>query len=231
MALAMASGKPIYCAVQEVVMPKITVMMDGVVHSEVTLTKERTTIGRRPYNDVVIENLTVSGEHGVLVMEGSQVSIEDLHSTNGTYIDGKAVKRQVLRHGDVMDMGKYKVRFDASVDDQFGKSMPSKPRMAAPAEAASPVTLTMPELRGSIKVLSGAAAGREMSLTKVVTTVGKPGVSVAAVTQRRHNFFVHHVEGHDRMTLNGDVVGGEPVVLKHGDRIMLAGTEMQFLQG
>jgi len=212
-------------------MPKITVMMDGAVHSEVTLTKERTTIGRRPYNDVVIENLTVSGEHAVLIMEGKQVSVEDLHSTNGTYIDGKAVKRQVLRHGNVMDMGKYKVKFEASVEDDFDKTMMYKPRAAAPAAAMPQAPLTMPELRGSIKVLSGAAAGREMALTKVVTTVGKPGVSVAAVTQRRHNFFVHHVEGNDRMTLNGDVVGAEPVVLKHGDRIMLAGTEMQFLQG
>ena len=212
-------------------MPKITVMMDGAVHSEVTLTKERTTIGRRPYNDVVIENLTVSGEHAVLIMEGKQVSVEDLHSTNGTYIDGKAVKRQVLRHGNVMDMGKYKVKFEASVEDDFDKTMMYKPRAVAPAAAMPQAPLTMPELRGSIKVLSGAAAGREMALTKVVTTVGKPGVSVAAVTQRRHNFFVHHVEGNDRMTLNGDVVGDEPVVLKHGDRILLAGTEMQFLQG
>jgi len=79
-------------------------------------------------------------------------------------------------------------------------------------------------------VLSGAAAGREMVLTKVVTTVGKPGVSVAAITQRRHSYSVHHVEGSERLTLNGNTVGEEPVVLKHGDRIMLAGTEMQFLQ-
>jgi len=211
-------------------MPKITVMMDGAVHSEVTLTKERTTIGRRPYNDVVIENLTVSGEHAVLLMNGDQVVVEDLHSTNGTYIDGKAVKKQALRHGDVMDMGKYKVKFDASVEDDFDKTMMYKPRAASPAATMPSAPLTLPELRGSIKVLSGAAAGREMALTKVVTTVGKPGVSVAAVTQRRHNFFVHHVEGNDRMTLNGTVVGEEPVVLKHGDRIMLAGTEMQFLQ-
>ncbi|HEY8908282.1 MAG TPA: FHA domain-containing protein, partial [Rhodoferax sp.] len=94
-------------------MPKITVLLDGTVHSELTLTKERTTIGRRPYNDVVIENLTVSGEHAVLIMAGDQVIVEDLHSTNGTYIDGKAVKKQVLRQGDVMDMGKYKVKFEA----------------------------------------------------------------------------------------------------------------------
>lgn len=211
-------------------MPKITMMMDGVVHSEVTLTKERTTIGRRPYNDIVIENLTVSGEHAVLIMEGKQVSVEDLHSTNGTYIDGKLVKRQVLRHGDVMDMGKYKVKFEASVEDDFDKTMMYKPRAVAPAAVEPAPASTLPELRGFIKVLSGAAAGREMPLVKVVTTVGKPGVSVAAVTQRRHNFFVHHVEGNDRLTLNGGVVGDEPVQLKHGDRIMLAGTEMQFLQ-
>ncbi len=214
-------------------MPKITVMMDGNVHSEVTLTKERTTIGRRPYNDVVIENLTVSGEHAVLVMVGDQVTVEDLHSTNGTYIDGKAVKKQVLHHGDVMDMGKYKVKFEAPPQaDEFERTMMYKPRVTAqtPAAAVASAALSVPELKGAIKVLSGAAAGREMALTKVVTTVGKPGVSVAAITQRRHNFFVHHVEGQDRMTLNGDTVGAEPVVLKHGDRIKLAGTEMQFLQ-
>jgi hypothetical protein len=85
-------------------------------------------------------------------------------------------------------------------------------------------------MRGSIKVLSGAAAGREMALTKIVTTLGKPGVSVAAITQRRHNFFIHHVEGADRLLLNGAVVGEEPCVLKQGDRIVLAGTEMQFNQ-
>jgi pSer/pThr/pTyr-binding forkhead associated (FHA) protein len=210
-------------------MPKITVMMDGTVQSEVALTKERTTIGRRPYNDVVIENLTVSGEHAVLLMSGDQVTVEDLHSTNGTYIDGKAVKRQLLRHGDVLDVGKYKIRFEApAAEDEFERTMMYKPRAPLPASPPPPVVL--PELKGSIKVLTGAAAGREMALTKVVTTVGKPGLSVAAITLRRHNFFVHHVEGSDPLTLNGDVVGSEPVVLKHGDRILLAGTEMQFLQ-
>jgi hypothetical protein len=211
-------------------MPKITVMMDGAVHSEVTLTKERTSIGRRPYNDVVIENLTVSGEHAVLILSGDQVMVEDLHSTNGTYIDGKSVKRQVLRHGDVMDMGKYKVRFEADDNSAYDRTMVHQRPAPAPAAVGPSVAEPAPELKGVIKVLTGAAAGREMALTKVVTTVGKPGVSVAAITQRRHNYFVHHVEGHDRLTLNGNAVGEEPIVLKHGDRILLAGTEMQFLQ-
>jgi len=218
-------------------MPKITVMMDGAVLDEVTLTKERTTIGRRPYNDVVIENLTVSGEHAVLTMVGNQVTIEDLHSTNGTYLDGKAVKQQLLRHGDLLEVGKYKIKFESEpAESEFEKTMLFKPRVpaqAAPAVApvaavAAPAAAV--EMRGSIKVLTGAAAGREMALTKIVTTIGKPGVSVAAITQRRHNFFIHHVEGADPLLLNDSVVGEEPCVLRQGDRIVLAGTEMQFIQ-
>jgi hypothetical protein len=220
--------QPNILAELEVVMPKITVMLDGVVIKEVTLTKERTTLGRRPYNDVVIENLTVSGEHAVLVKSGYQVSVEDLHSTNGTYIGGKAIKSQVLNHGDTLEVGKYRIRFEGDPPaDDFEKTMVFKPKSPMPTPMAPP---PVAEPRGAIKVLSGAAAGREMALTKVVTTVGKPGVSVAAITQRRHSFFVHHVEGSDRLLLNGVPVGEEPCMLKHGDQIMLAGTQMQFLQ-
>ncbi len=207
-------------------MPKISVMFDGAVIKEIELTKERTTLGRRPYNDIVIDNLTVSGEHAVMIKSGELVTIEDLNSTNGTYLAGKAVKAQVLQHGDVLEVGKYKIRFEADQDaDNFEKTMIFKPRPAIPPAPAVPA-----ELHGSIKVLSGAGAGREMTLTKVVTTVGKPGVSVAAITQRRHGFFVHHVEGSDRLLLNGTPVGEEPTALKSGDQIVLAGTQMQFFQ-
>jgi pSer/pThr/pTyr-binding forkhead associated (FHA) protein len=71
-------------------MPKMIVSIDGVVIKEVQLTKDRTTLGRRPYNDIVIDNLAVSGEHAVLQMTGSEVHLEDLNSTNGTYVNGKA---------------------------------------------------------------------------------------------------------------------------------------------
>jgi len=211
-------------------MPKITVMMDGAVVSEVSLTNEKTTLGRRPYNDVVLDNLTVSGEHAVLHMVGGRVTVEDLHSTNGTYLGGKAVKREDLRNGDVLEMGKYRIKFESeSANPAYDKTMLYKPA-AAPTPIAPAATAPNSELQGSIKVLTGPAAGREMAITKVVTTIGKPGVSVAAITQRRHNLFVHHVEGTDRMTINGETVGEEPCVLHHGDRIVLAGTEMQFLQ-
>ena len=79
-------------------------------------------------------------------------------------------------------------------------------------------------------MLSGAAAGREVPLVKVVTTIGKPGVAVAAITKRQHGFVVAHVEGGSKPTLNGSPIGAEPVALKNGDLLELAGTQMQFVQ-
>lgn len=207
-------------------MPKVTVMIDGVVVKDLQLTKEKTTLGRRPYNDIVIDNLAVSGEHAAFHMAAGQVTIEDLNSTNGTFVDGKAVKKQLLNHNDTLEVGKYKIRFENHVpDDSFEKTMMvrARPQVAAPAAVVK-------DIQGAIKVLSGPATGREMPLTKVVTTIGKPGVAVAAITRRQHAFLVHHVEGTDRPVLNGVPVGSDPVALKNGDQIVLAGTQMQFLQ-
>jgi len=140
-------------------MPKMIISMDGMVVKEVQLTKDRTSLGRRPYNDIVIDNLAVSGEHAVL-----QMSV------------GTAASTAVIR------------------------------------------------------VMSGIAAGREVALTKVVTTIGKPGVAVAAITKRPQGFVVVHVEGVNVTKLNAMPVGAEPVMLKNGDMIELAGTQMQFVQ-
>ena len=96
---------------------------------------------------------------------------------------------------------------------------------AAPA-AAGVATATAEAINASIKVLSGAAAGREVPLVKVVTTIGKPGVAVAAITKRSHGFVVAHVEGSNKPTLNGTAIGPEPVALKNGDMLELAGTQM-----
>ena len=223
-------------------MPKMIVSIDEVVIKEVQLTKDRTTLGRRPYNDIVIDNLAVSGEHAVLQMTGGDVFLEDLNSTNGTYVNGKAIKKQQLHNSDAIEIGKYKIKFVADgVSDNFDKTMvvqarpPATPTFA-PVQAPSvfPTGAADPAAAGAvhaaIKVLSGAAAGREVPLTKVVTTIGKPGVAVAAITRRHHGFVVHHVEGAGNPTLNGSPIGSEPVSLKSGDLIELAGTQMQFVQ-
>jgi pSer/pThr/pTyr-binding forkhead associated (FHA) protein len=224
-------------------MPKMIVSIDGVVIKEVQLTKDRTTLGRRPYNDIVIDNLAVSGEHAVLQMTANEVYLEDLNSTNGTYVNGKAAKKQSLQNGDVVEVGKYKIKFvNEAAEQGYEKTMMVRPSMAAALAAAQQIPpvarapLAAPESgfgslsRASIKVLSGAASGREVPLTKVVTTIGKPGVAVAAITKRNHGFVVHHVEGAGNPTLNGSPIGVDPVSLKNGDLIELAGTQMQFIQ-
>ena len=242
-------------------MPKMIVSIDGVVIKEVQLTKDRTTLGRRPYNDIVIDNLAVSGEHAVLQLTGNEVYLEDLNSTNGTYVNGKAVKKQLLQNNDTVEIGKYKIKFiNEAPGATFEKTMIIKPGMVPPplqkpvgaaagaaaagpaapvsagqsaAQAAAAAVINKPfdpsSMNASIKVLSGAAAGREVPLVKVVTTIGKPGVAVAAITKRSNGFVVAHVEGANKPMLNGAQIGAEPVTLKNGDMLELAGTQMQFV--
>ncbi len=219
-------------------MGKLVVSLDGVVIKEVQITKDKTTLGRRPYNDIVIDNLAVSGEHAVLQMVGQDVFIDDLNSTNGTYINGKAVKKQLLQHNDTVEIGKYKIKYLSHETSDYEKTMIIKPG-SAPAgpptfQHTAPMGSGFGGLSGAtsavIKVLNGAAVGREVALTKVVTTVGKPGVQVASITKRPGGYVFAHVEGGARPLVNGNPVAGEPVHLKNGDVIELAGTQMQFVQ-
>ena len=217
-------------------MPKMIVSIDGVVIKEVQLTKDRTSLGRRPYNDIVIDNLAVSGEHAVLQMAGTDVHVEDLNSTNGTYVNGKAVKKQLLQNSDTVEIGKYRIKYvSEAVDSNYEKTTVFKAGSAGAAAvssmaASAAVNPAAGTSSAAIKVLSGSAAGREVPLVKVVTTIGKPGVAVAAITKRPHGFVVAHVEGANRPSLNGAAIGVEPVALKNGDMLELAGTQMQFVQ-
>jgi hypothetical protein len=220
-------------------MPKMIVSIDGVVIKEFQLTKDRTTLGRRPYNDIVIDNLAVSGEHAAVQMVGGEVYLEDLNSTNGSYVNGKSIKKQLLQNNDTVEVGKYKIRFvnetaGAALDKTAAMQPAATAAVMPPASAPAPVAEAPADLDlrpgAAIKVLSGAAAGREVQLVKVVTTIGKPGVAVAAITRRPIGFVVAHVEGASVPTLNGIPVSGTPVALKNGDLLELAGTRMQFMQ-
>jgi pSer/pThr/pTyr-binding forkhead associated (FHA) protein len=226
-------------------MGKLVVSLDGVVIKEVQITKDKTTLGRRPYNDIVIDNLAVSGEHAVLQMVGADVFIEDLNSTNGTYINGKAIKKQLLTHNDTVEIGKYKIKYLVDESGDYEKTMIMRPG-GTPAGAGAgavtgpssgfgalgggapppPAPVVQP---ASIKVLNGAAAGREVVLTKVVTTVGKPGVQVASITKRPNGYAFAHVEGATKPSINGVPIVGDSVPLRNGDVIELAGTQMQFI--
>ena len=216
-------------------MPSLIVSIDGVVIKEVTLAKERTTLGRRPYNDIVVDNLAISGEHAVLHMIGGDVYLEDLNSTNGTYVNGRAIKKQALEQNDIIEVGKYKVRFVAgavTAESAPSTRAPVPPAPSGPIPLSTAPTVQAPLGGGTagtavIRVLTGSGAGRELSLQKVVTTIGKPGVAVAAVTRRLHGYVVAPIDG--GTALNGEPLGSEAVALQDGDVLELGGTRMQFV--
>jgi len=216
-------------------MPKMIISIDGVVIAQVALAKDRTTLGRRAYNDIVIDNLAVSGEHAVVHMRGGTVEIEDLNSTNGTYVNALVVQKQVLQDNDVIELGGCRIQFRASShlavgsgaahNDAQGHFADSIPLSSAPTESAGLVELGVPVLR----VLAGANKGEDMPLQKVVTTIGKPGIAVAVVTRRRQGYVAASVMG--GVTLNGAPLGTDAVGLQERDVLELGGaTRMQFMR-
>ena len=265
-------------------MAKLILSVDGTVLKEITLNKERTTLGRKPHNDIQVDNLAVSGEHAAIITILNDSFIEDLNSTNGTLVNGKPIKKHFLQNNDVIEIGKHKLKYfnDAPVaatSADFEKTMiirkapaaapsaPAAPAMpvsdtqtnlkplsmpgatsppapvAAPAQpAAAPAAAPLrpnppappahdpngPARDSAIQVLSGAAAGRTLDLTKNLTTIGKPGVQVAVITRRPTGFFITHVEGTTFPTINGVPLGAQAQQLGDHDLIEIAGVKMEF---
>jgi pSer/pThr/pTyr-binding forkhead associated (FHA) protein len=209
-------------------MATILLTQDGTVLQEMTITKERTTIGRRPHNDVVIDNLTISGEHAVIVTILKDSFLEDLNSTNGTLVNGQPVKKHFLQNNDIIALAKYKIKYlvgtrrDSNDTDQAQpRNQDGERHMEPTASAARPPA--------TIKVLDGASAGKELLLAKTLTTLGRPGVQVAAVTRRRpEGYFITHIEGDRYPLVNGLSIGADAHALADGDVIDLSGTRMAF---
>ena len=150
------------------------------------------------------------------------------------------VPLKYLAHNDTVEIGKYKIKYLVDESGEYEKTMIMRPGGAVPpfAPTQNPAQSAQPAYGGhaamsstpaSIKVLNGAAAGREVTLTKVVTTVGKPGVQVASITKRPNGYAFAHVEGSSRPSINGVPLVGDSVPLRNGDVIELAGTQMQFI--
>ena len=209
-------------------MPKLIISIDGVVIKEALLTKDRSTIGRRPYNDVVIDNLAVSGEHALIQMVGDATVLEDLGSTNGTFVNGRAVRKQTLADGDVIEIGRCAVRYQAHAGATAVAEAPAAEVEGLESDLAS---LPMPPAgRGArVRVLTGAARGRELWLTKPVTTIGRRGFSVAAIRRSAHGFELAHVEGTHIPSVNGVSVDGGPIALQNRDQIVMGAVRLEYL--
>ncbi|HPF26945.1 MAG TPA: FHA domain-containing protein [Steroidobacteraceae bacterium] len=232
-------------------MARLVLSLDGQVMAEYNMNKERYTIGRLPDNDIRIDNPAVSGHHSLIINILNDSFLEDLNSTNGTYVNGKLIKKHAMQHGDVVTVGHHQLRFveDDEAQDEFEKTMVIQPSsrpvgkiQAAAAKAASNVSASgirrslagdgkAAVAKAKLQVLSGAFAGRELELNKALTTLGRPGVQVAAITRRQEGFFIVHVESekeNDYPLINGAPIGAQAKKLNDNDVIQLAGVKMGF---
>jgi len=265
-------------------MARLILSLDGQTLAEYNMTKERYTVGRLPDNDIRIDNAAVSGHHSLIINILNDSFLEDLNSTNGTYVNGKLIKKHALQHGDVITVGHHQLRYSddqaqQQPEDEFEKTMviqpnaqmekrvaqaaraveaaavreaPPPPKRATasaipPAAAAPPKPARKPFAptktqdvdesavpvlpRAKLQVLSGTFAGRELELTKALTTLGRPGVQVAAITRRAEGYHIVHVESSkaDGFPLvNGLAIGPQARKLQDNDVIQLAGVKMGF---
>ena len=234
-------------------MARLILSLDGSVLAEYNMNKERYTIGRLPDNDIRIDNPAVSGHHSLIINILNDSFLGDLNSTNGTYVNGKLIKKHALQHGDVVTVGHHQLRFvedDEAQQDEFEKTMVIQPS-ARPVEklraSTQPDTASTTQTRralanggapvvkkAKLQVLSGAFAGRELELTKALTTLGRPGVQVAAITRRSEGYFIVHVDSdtaNNPPLVNGAPIGEQARKLADNDVIQLAGVKMGFFEG
>jgi hypothetical protein len=256
-------------------MARLILSLDGQTLAEYNMTKERYTVGRLPDNDIRIDNAAVSGHHSLLINILNDSFLEDLNSTNGTYVNGKLIKKHALQHGDVITVGHHQLRYvddqaQQAPEDEFEKTMVIQPSRemekqvaqatraaeaaanVAAAESPRPMPAEAPRLRrpfaptstqevdesaapvlplAKLQVLSGTFAGRELELVKTLTTLGRPGVQVAAITRRAEGYYIVHVESGKTEGfphVNGMAIGAQARKLQDNDVIQLAGVKMGF---
>jgi hypothetical protein len=204
-------------------MPQLITSVDGVEIHRVYLTLERTTLGRKPQNHIVLTDMAISGEHCAFELTGlTDVVVFDLNSTNGTYINGSMIRMHLLQDGDVIAIGKFKILYLSAnelTDEGKTSAMPLDGGHIHSASGA---------LQASLKVLTGTSAGLELPVYKAVSTFGKRGVAMVAIAHRRHGYFISCMEALVIPKLNGMPITEEPVLLNDFDLIELAGTTLEF---
>jgi pSer/pThr/pTyr-binding forkhead associated (FHA) protein len=230
-------------------MAKIIIKFNNDVVDHVDLRQGDMKIGRKPGCEIQIDNLSVSGEHANIFTVGEDSFIQDLGSTNGTFINNKKISKHHLKNGDTVVIGKHSLIYltestrASRAPDEFAKTViisPSrtvepKPAAAAPASERAAITLetkpkeapAMAERLGAIFVLSGVNSGKRIDLTKKITNLGSAGKRAGAITQTSDGFML--APGADEVPkLNGRPIPHEGSKLKNGDVIEVAGTRLQF---
>jgi pSer/pThr/pTyr-binding forkhead associated (FHA) protein len=216
-------------------MAKLILSLDGDVINEYQLDKNVITIGRRPDNDIHIENLSVSGYHAKVLTILNDSFIEDLESANGTIISNKKITRQPLVNNNSISIGNHELKYiNTSTKDKgdFVETMVIKPGNTSPIKTKATVhaiSATKPA-PAKLRIMSGENKGKELPLTKILTTLGSPNIQVAAITHRPTGYFLIVVDAgkESKMPMVNGVEINKEHPLTDTDIIDVGGIKMAF---
>lgn len=192
------------------------------------LNKERISIGRHSDNDITLNDKAISGHHAVIITILHDSYLEDLGSTNGTTVNGRSISKHSLSHGDQITIGRNTLVFESEFGAaDFGKTLVPKPehRPTPVPPAAAKLAL------GRLHVIDGPNQGKRLQLSKPLTTIGTPGLQVAAITRRLDGYYIVHVGSQanaGRPMINDTEIDGQAQRLSENDIIAVAGTRMRF---
>lgn len=212
---------------------------------EYPIDKDKLSIGRKPGNDICLNHLAVSGHHSQIITVLDSSFLEDLNSTNGTYVNSRLVKKHALEHGDLINIGDYRIKFTNQpaddIHEEFDDDVLEQTILLCPGKDFDPLQLQRPprpketpaitkEPQGNLQVLNGKSAGLILNLEKSLTTFGLPKIAIAGITKRGNKHFLVHVQGsHENITLlNGEPVHKKATLLEENDIIEVAQVKLEF---
>lgn len=221
-------------------MAKLIIKFNDVVIDQIVLKQGDMNIGRRPGSDVLLNNLAVSGNHASIFTIGEDSFIQDLNSTNGTFVNNKKIGKHHLENGDVITIGNHSLTY---VNESASKSAPDLAKtviisghkqediIAQVAKAsAPPIAAREPEppKHGSLFILSGPNSGKRIDLTMATTSLGRAGKRAGIIARNGNRFLLLPGDDGQAPKLNGAKVAVNGEELKNGDMIEIADARMQF---
>lgn len=234
---------------------KLILKFKGTVISEFDLDQEETTIGRKAETSIQIDNLAVSSLHARILMIGKKVILEDMGSTNGTMVNNQLVTKHILKHGDVITVGKHTLSFvevadaktplveaepEADMDKTMIISSAARQAMMASSGKEENQKSAANMILGSIQYLSGPLMGKSVELKASLTSIGKSdackikvkgllvGKQAAVITRRPSGYHISYLEGISKVKVNGETLTSAPKTLEDTDIIELSDIKMQF---
>lgn len=235
-------------------MARVVLMFNKQVIKEYPLLKESITIGRQEGNTIVIDNLAVSSFHARIDVAGSDFILNDLQSTNGTFVNDKKVASHKLIHGDYIIIGKHvllfvstdtgkveelaeesKIDMDKTMMLDTAKQKELLAKQKSAAMAAQP-----PEKIGVISFIDSSNLG-DMELTKKLTKIGKADTSeirlsgllmpptAVTISHRPSGYTISFTGGMSKLKVNGQVIK-DSIALQEFDTIELGSYKFQFYQ-